>query len=134
MLDSTSPLDTQQSVRDRQTPNSDSLVEKNTGPILHPPAHGLAPLSPEQQQLWSLAQLMPESLEHIICASVQLPEELDIPVFEQSFYEIIKRHAAWRTSFPMIDGQPVQQVHPAQPVSLPVIDLRSSPVADREHE
>src|SRR5437660_5002418 len=134
MLDSTSPLDTQHSVRDIQTPDSGSLAEKNTGPILRPLDHSLVPLSREQQQLWSLAQLMPDSLEHMICASVQLPEELDIPVFEQSFYEIIKRHAVWRTSFPMIDGQPVQQVHPAQPVSLPLIDLRSFPATSRENE
>ncbi len=134
MLDSTSPLDTQNGVYDIQVPHTGPLAEKNTGPILRPLTHGLAPLSPEQQQLWSLAQLMPDSLEHIICASVRLPEDLDIAVFEQSFYEIIKRHEAWRTSFPMIDGQPVQRVHPAQPISLPVIDLRPFPAASRESE
>ncbi|HZO70619.1 MAG TPA: amino acid adenylation domain-containing protein [Ktedonobacteraceae bacterium] len=134
MLDSTSPLDAPNSVYDIQVPHTSPLAEKNTGPILRPLAHDLAPLSPEQQQLWSLAQLMPDSLEHIICASVQLPEELDIPVFEQSLYEIIKRHAAWRTTFPMIDGQPVQQVHPDQPISLPMIDLRPFPAANRENE
>ncbi|HEU5229812.1 MAG TPA: amino acid adenylation domain-containing protein, partial [Ktedonobacteraceae bacterium] len=134
MFDSSRSLDIQQSESAIPFQNGSPRPEKNTGPILCSPASNVAPLTPEQQQVWSLEQLMPESLEHIICASVQLSEALDISVLEQSLYELIKRHAAWRTGFPMIDGQLVQQLHDPQPIVLPVIDLRPFPAASREHE
>ncbi|HEV2660436.1 MAG TPA: condensation domain-containing protein, partial [Ktedonobacteraceae bacterium] len=71
-----------------------------------------APLSFGQQQLWLLAQLVPDEPVYNECVTIHLPGPLDIAVFERSFNEIIRRHEAWRTSFPLVDGQPVQMVHP----------------------
>ncbi len=48
--------------------------------------------------------------------------------------ELIHRHEIWRTTFDIIDGQPVQVVHPAQPVDLPLIDLSGLAPADAERE
>jgi amino acid adenylation domain-containing protein len=59
---------------------------------------------------------------------------LDVVALERSFNEIIRRHQAWRTSFPTLDGLPVQAIHPATKVSLPVEDLRYLPKAEREAE
>ncbi|HEV2656734.1 MAG TPA: condensation domain-containing protein, partial [Ktedonobacteraceae bacterium] len=93
-----------------------------------------APLSFGQQQLWLLAQLVPDEPVYNECVTIHLPGPLDIAVFERSFNEIIRRHEAWRTSFPLVDGQPVQMVHPPVPVTLPVVDLRSLPASEREAE
>lgn len=93
-----------------------------------------APLSFGQQQLWLLAQLIPDSPVYTECVTIYLPGPLDVVVLERSYNEILRRHEAWRTSFPLIDGQPVQLVHPATPISLPVVDLRYLPETEREAE
>ncbi|HEY7350649.1 MAG TPA: amino acid adenylation domain-containing protein [Ktedonobacterales bacterium] len=95
---------------------------------------GFAPLSFGQQQLWLLAQMMPDIPVYNECVTIHLPGPLDVATLEQSFNEFIKRHEAWRTSFPLVDGQPVQMVHPPSTVRLPLVDLRRLPEAEREAE
>ncbi len=95
---------------------------------------GAAPLSFQQQYLWQQARLMPESLVYTECVTVHLPGPLDVAALEQSYNEIVRRHESWRTSFPLVDGQPVQHVHPPEWVGLPLIDLRHLPEAEREVE
>src|SRR5579883_2555503 len=93
-----------------------------------------APLSFGQQQIWLLSQLMPDVPVYNECVTLHLPGPLNVPVFERSFAEILRRHAAWRTSFPLVDGLPVQRIHPPAPLRLPVTDLRHLPEAEREVE
>jgi surfactin family lipopeptide synthetase A len=92
------------------------------------------PLSFGQQQMWLLAQLIPDTPVYNECVTIHLPGPLDVDVFARSFNGIIRRHEAWRTSFPIIDGQPVQMIHPAPTLRLPVVDLRHLPHAEREAE
>ncbi|MGH2508157.1 MAG: non-ribosomal peptide synthetase, partial [Ktedonobacteraceae bacterium] len=61
-----------------------------------------------------------------------LPGQLNVAVFEQSLSEILRRHEAWRTSFPLVDGLPVQRIHPPTLLKLPIVDLRHIPQAERE--
>ncbi len=111
--------------------------------MLRPSQKTVAPLSFGQQQLWLLAQLMPDTQVHQVhqvypvyteCVTIHLPGSLDIPTFERSFNEVLRRHEAWRTSFPLVDGQPVQIVYPFMPLQLPVVDLRALSVENREAE
>ncbi len=96
---------------------------------------GVAPLSFGQQQVWLLSRLMPvDTPVYNECVTIHLLGQLHVAMFEQSFNEIIRRHEAWRTSFPMVDGYPVQIVHPPPTVTLPVVDLRHLPEAEREGE
>src|SRR5437763_1318468 len=85
------------------------------------------PLSFGQEQAWFLAQLAPDSSVYNECVTIHLPGSLDVAALEQSFNEIIRRHEAWRTSFPLVDGQPIQMIHPPSALKLPVVDLRSLP-------
>jgi len=50
-----------------------------------------------------------------------------------TFNEIVLRHEALRTTFVMLEGRPVR-IAPNLTVSLPVIDLRELPEAEREAE
>ena len=60
---------------------------------------------------------------------------LDVPVLERAFTEIIRRHEIWRTTFDVVDGQPVQVIHPAPAlVRVPLVDLRGLPEDTREAE
>ena len=101
------------------------------GAIPRQPSSGPAPLSFGQQQLWLLAQLMPDTPMYNEGVTLRLPGVLDVPLLEKSLNEFIKRHEAWRTIFPVIDEQPVQVVQPATPLELQVIDLRHLPESAR---
>jgi hypothetical protein len=59
---------------------------------------------------------------------------LDVAALEQGFSEIIRRHEAWRTTFEIVNGQPVQVIHKASRIKLTVVDLGGLPKAEREAE
>ena len=92
------------------------------------------PLSFGQQQLWLLAHLIPEIPVYNESVTARLPGTLDIAALERSFNELIQRHEAWRTSFSLVDGQPVQVIHPSLIFKLPVVDLQHLAESDRETE
>jgi amino acid adenylation domain-containing protein len=93
---------------------------------------GPAPLSFAQQQMWLHAQLAGGLPVYNEPVTVHRHGPLDVDALERSLAEVIARHEAWRTSFPVIDGQPVQMIHPPAPIALPVVDLRELPVSERE--
>src|SRR5258708_3166875 len=97
-------------------------------------SQGFAPLSFGQQQLWFLARLMPDSPAYNESLTISFTGSLNVAALEQSLNEFISRHEIWRTSFPVIDGQPVQMVHPPSYRELGVMDLGSRPVPEREGE
>src|SRR2546421_3851222 len=68
------------------------------------------PLSFGQEQLWFLTRLAPEPVYNEVF-TVRLPGPLDVAALEQSLNEVIRRHEIWRTTFPLVDGQPVQVIH-----------------------
>ena len=83
---------------------------------------GPALLSFEQEQLWCLAQLIPDSAVYNGSLTIGLKGSLDVTAFEQGLNEFINRHQIWRTSFPTVDGQPVQVIHPASSLKLSLLD------------
>jgi surfactin family lipopeptide synthetase A len=90
------------------------------------------PLTAAQKQLWLHAQLAPETPLYNEPLTVRRTGVLDTSALERSFTEMIRRHEAWRTVFRVIDGQPAQLVQPPFEITLPVVDLRSVPQAERE--
>lgn len=98
------------------------------------PPGSAVPLSFGQQQLWLLAQLLPDVPLYNECVTIHLPGSLHVGALEQSLAEIIRRHEAWRTSFPLLNGQHVQAIQPAPAIKLPVTDLRHLTEATREAE
>src|SRR2546425_59050 len=98
-----------------------------------PPGSAI-PLSFGQQQLWLHAQLAPGMPVYNEAVTVHRKGPLDVPALERGFNEIIRRHEAWRTTFTVADGRPVQVVNEAPTMRLPVMDLRGFPEAERELE
>jgi aspartate racemase len=92
------------------------------------------PLTPAQQQLWRHAQLAPDTSLYNEPLTVRRNGPLDVSALERSFTEIIRRHEAWRTTFHVADGEPVQRVEAPFDIKLPLIDLRRLPRAEREGE
>jgi hypothetical protein len=95
--------------------------------------NGPAPLSLTQEQIWRNAQRPGVPPFYNESITVYRKGTLDIVLFERCLLEILRRHETWRTTIEVVDGQPVQVVHPA-PSRLPLtlIDLRDRPESERE--
>src|SRR5579863_2833464 len=96
-------------------------------------SNGPAPLSFAQQQVWVHSQISPELPIYNEPFTIHRTGALDVGALERVLAEIIRRHEAWRTVFPEVNGQPVQVVQPApESFVLPQFDLRNLTVAERE--
>ena len=92
------------------------------------------PLSFAQQRLWFLDQYEPNSSLYNIPGALRLRGSLNVGALEQSLNEIIRRHESLRTTFSVVEGQPVQLISPSVEVSLCVMDLGDLAEAEREEE
>lgn len=92
------------------------------------------PLTFEQQQLWLHAQLAPNTALYNEPLTVRHRGPLDGLMLQRALSEIVRRHEAWRTTFPVVDGEPAQRVLPPFSVELPEIDLRALSSAGCEEE
>ena len=106
----------------------------STRPIVVVSRDKALPLSFSQQRLWFLDQYEPNSSVYNIPSALRLRGFLDIGVLEQSLNEIIRRHESLRTTFSMVDGEPVQVIAPPGGFSLAVVDLGDHPEGEREEE
>jgi amino acid adenylation domain-containing protein len=75
-------------------------------------AVGDFPLTPGQWGLWFQHQLSPYTTEYNVTHAVRVRSDLDVPALQRAFQSLVDRHAALRTLFVRVDGQPVQRVLP----------------------
>src|SRR6187402_26330 len=61
------------------------------------------PLSFDQERLWRMHQDDPALVSWNVDAGSHMKGALDVPRFLAAFRELIRRHAAWRTTFPIVD-------------------------------
>ncbi|MGF0121324.1 MULTISPECIES: non-ribosomal peptide synthetase [unclassified Pseudoclavibacter] len=78
----------------------------------NPRVHGEAlPLSPGQARLWFLNQLAPESGNYNVVLSARLDGDLDLEALSGAVDDLVARHEVLRTTYPEVDGAPVQRIH-----------------------
>jgi Condensation domain len=82
----------------------------------------LSPLSYNQQGIWFLYQLAPESTVYHVNFAARIGSAVDIPALRRAFQALIDRHPSLRTTFMVQAGQPVQQVHEHQQVHFEETD------------
>jgi amino acid adenylation domain-containing protein len=99
---------------------SDAAV---AAPITRSPRSGPLPLSFAQQRLWFLDQWQPGSSVYNLTGCLRLIGSLNSKALGDAISEIWRRHEALRTTFPTIDGQPVQFIKPAEPLTIARIDI-----------
>ncbi|HSS48512.1 MAG TPA: amino acid adenylation domain-containing protein, partial [Thermoanaerobaculia bacterium] len=95
---------------------------------------GEMPLSFAQERLWFLDQLEPGGSSYSVPAPLRLEGRLDVAALEAALREEVRRHEALRTTFPEVDGRPVQRISPPPALLLPVVDLAGVPAPLREAE
>ncbi|WP_327000297.1 condensation domain-containing protein [Dactylosporangium sp. NBC_01737] len=69
-----------------------------------------APVTPAQQRLWFLAQVDPEALDYHIPLAYRLRGPLDTTALAGAVGDVVARHGALRTRFPLDGDGPVQEV------------------------
>jgi amino acid adenylation domain-containing protein len=92
------------------------------------------PLSFAQQRLWFVQQMDPVSSAYNMPMAFRLSGRLDVAALEWTLNEILRRHEILRTTFDVLDQQPVQLVAPSQTLKLSVTNLGSLPAPLREGE
>ena len=90
------------------------------------------PLTFDQERLWFLYLLDPSSTASNMITATRLRGGLDVAALSAALNGVIDRHGAWRTTFPLVDGWPVQRVAPELRLPLPVVDLSVLPADIRE--
>ncbi len=95
-------------------------------PIKQISRDGKLSLSFAQERLWFLNQLFPNNPSYNIAIALNLQGSLNVAALEQCFKEIIQRHEIFRTSFPEIDGQPLQVIAPVMELPITILDLQSN--------
>lgn len=88
------------------------------------------PLSSAQQRLWFMEQLEGIGETYHIPGAIRLAGVLDRKALSRALDRIVARHEILRTTFKLVDGEPVQQIGPAASgFTLREHDLRGLPDA-----
>src|ERR1044072_4468679 len=92
------------------------------------------PLSFAQQRLWFVQLMDPASSAYNMPMAFRLSGRLDVEALEWALNEIIRRHEILRTTFDVLDQQPVQLVAHSLTLKLFITNLGSLPAPLREVE
>ena len=92
------------------------------------------PLAFGQQRLWFLEQLEPGTGANLISGAVRLRGPLDLEALTRTFTDITSRHEVLRARFTTVDGEPFQQIAPAVPFELVIVDVAGHSEDGRDAE
>jgi amino acid adenylation domain-containing protein len=92
------------------------------------------PLSFHQQRLWSLDKMVPGIPAYNVALEFTLDGALRPDLLSDAVDRTVARHEVLRTSFPVLDGEPRQEIAPELRIPLPVVDLCDLPEDERDAE
>ncbi|HEX8088939.1 MAG TPA: condensation domain-containing protein, partial [Blastocatellia bacterium] len=93
-----------------------------------------APLSFAQQRLWFVHQFDPGSPAYNISSALRLTGQLNVRALKQSFGDVISRHESLRTTFAVVNHEPMQVIADEQSLTFSVQNLTHLPADLREAE
>src|SRR6266516_3927036 len=94
----------------------------------------VVPASSNQQGLWLLDQLEPESPTYNLSVELRHHAPLHMVALKQSLQALVERYETLRTIFTLRDEQLVQVIAPTMNVSPTVVDVQNLPQEQREAE
>lgn len=104
-------------------------------PPITPGVHNERPgPSTDQQRLWFLSRMEPQSAAYNIVGGCRLRGPLDRDALRRSLAEIVRRQQALRTNIVEADGAPVTALRDAGDWTVEVRSLAGLPPQDRERE
>ena len=112
---------------------SHAMAPATTDPIRRRSPDGPVPLAFAQERLWFLDRLAPGSAAYAMPAAIRLRGPLDVARLQRALEAVVHRHEVLRTTFPLVDGRPVQVVAPEGPLDVPLVDFSAmrEPEAER---
>jgi amino acid adenylation domain-containing protein len=88
-----------------------------------PPELAEIPLSFAQERLWLLDRLAPGNPAYVVQLALRVEGPLDLAALAGALHELTRRHEILRTTYPEVDGRPVQRIGDPQPVPMLLVDL-----------
>ncbi|HEX7353026.1 amino acid adenylation domain-containing protein, partial [Brachybacterium sp.] len=79
------------------------------------------PASLNQRRLWFLHRLDPASAAYAVPVVLELDGELDTAALRGALDDVVARHEPLRTVLPAVDGEPIQQILPAEDLRSPLV-------------
>jgi amino acid adenylation domain-containing protein len=98
------------------------------------PSTGPHPLSYAQQRLWFLERLQPGNSAYHMAAGVWLEGPLRHEELRRALQQLVQRHEILRTSFHAEAEGPVQRVHEAVELELPVVEVAGQHREERRQQ
>jgi amino acid adenylation domain-containing protein len=92
-------------------------------PLTSRPRAGDPPLSFAQQRLWFIEQLQPGTGGYHVAAAWEIHGTLEIDALQASLDVVVARHESLRTTFMVVDEQPVQRIARSQSQPIKLLDL-----------
>jgi amino acid adenylation domain-containing protein len=96
------------------------------------PRGGDLPAAFGQERVWFITRLEPGNLSYHAHAAFELRGALDVDALRWALSQVVARHEVLRSTFPEVDGRPVQRIHAPWAVPLPVVDLTDVAEAERD--
>lgn len=90
------------------------------------------PLSFAQQRLWLFDQFEPNSALYNVSSDVRWKGAFHLEAFRQAFVALMERHESLRTTFPSVDGTPLQVIAEQPSLDVTVVDVYDWPESERE--
>ncbi|MGH7827842.1 MAG: condensation domain-containing protein, partial [Candidatus Binatia bacterium] len=90
------------------------------------------PLSFAQQRLWFVEQLQPGTGVYNLPVAYRLRGPLNLVALEQSLNEVVRRHEILRTTFSLVQGEPVQVIAENSKIKVQAVDFRDLSEPARE--
>src|SRR5258708_12271492 len=91
-------------------------------------------LSLNEERLWFLYQLEPDSPAYNLPTWLRFEGELDVAAIRRSVNEVLRRHEILRTRIEAVEGRPMQVIEPFRRLEIPLVDLSGLPAQQREVE
>jgi amino acid adenylation domain-containing protein/non-ribosomal peptide synthase protein (TIGR01720 family) len=118
----------------REGASASSAIRVESSAIPRRNSNDALPLSFAQQRIWFLDQFALGSPFYNVDNALRIRFPLNVEALERSYNEVVRRHEALRTTFPTVDGKPVQVIADSLTLPMKVLDLRHLPLPDREAE
>ncbi|MCP5046160.1 MAG: AMP-binding protein, partial [bacterium] len=107
------------------------MVKEEFAPVEAVETKEYYPLSSAQKRIFLVQQMDPHSIAYNTPESLMLEHEPHKARLEETFGKLIRRHENLRTSFEVVDEEPVQRVHDPQHIHFSLEELETRAQRDR---